>query len=219
MTRARDYDNSARTLASEQTRERVLAAAAELLTRQGYLKMTIAGLAAAAQVSPQTVYNLIGGKAEVLKATYDVVLAGDADEIPMSQRPEFLALRQSPDAATHVRLYAALARGLYERVGPLLATVLDHAGADQGLADFVATIERERRTGNSHMVTALAERHGLPAGVDLETVVDRVWVLTAPELADRLLRRCGWHPDAYQAWLGDHLVLAVTAGPAGGKRP
>ena len=37
--------------------------------------MTIASLAKAAGVSPQTVYNSIGGKAAVVKAVYDVLLA------------------------------------------------------------------------------------------------------------------------------------------------
>lgn len=213
MTRARSYDNSARREAAQLTRTRILAAAASLLVADGYPGMSIAGLARAAGVSPQTVYNAVGGKAEVLKATYDVALAGDADDVPMSRRPEFLALHDSPDAASHARLYAALARHIAERVGPLLATVLDHAGADPALADFVATIERERRTGNGHMVAALAQRHGLPDGVGIEEVVDQVWVLTAPDLADRLIRRRGWSPDAYEAWLATHLAVAFTTGP------
>lgn len=213
MTRPRNYDNSARREAAQLTRARILAAAASLLVETGYLGMSIAALAQAAGVSPQTVYNAVGGKADVLKATYDVALAGDADDVPMSQRPEFLALHDSPDAASHARLYAALARHIAERVGPLLATVLDHAGADPALAEFVATIERERLTGNGHMVAALAQRHGLPDGVSVDEVVDQVWVLTAPDLADRLIRRRGWSPDAYEAWLATHLEVAFTTGP------
>ncbi|MEU1429871.1 hypothetical protein ABZ412_22595 [Nocardia sp. NPDC005746] len=43
--------------------------------------MTISGLAQATGVNPQTVYNAVGGKAEVLKATYNIVLAGDDDDL------------------------------------------------------------------------------------------------------------------------------------------
>lgn len=213
MSRVREYDNSARQAAAQATRERILQTAVRLLVDRGYQAMSIADLAAVAGVSPQTVYNAVGGKAAVLKAAYDFVLAGDADEVPMMARPEFIALRSSPDAASHARAYAALARQLSERIGPLLATVLDHAGADPALSEFVAVIEQERRTGNTRMVQALSERHGLPDGVSVDVVVDRVWVLTAPEVADRLLRRRGWTGAAYERWLARHLELAFTADP------
>ena len=64
---------------AERTRARIIETARSLLLRGGLATMTIADLARAAQVSPQTVYNAIGGKAEVVKAAYDVTLAGDDD--------------------------------------------------------------------------------------------------------------------------------------------
>lgn len=212
VARSRSYDNSARLDAARETRRRILRTAQHLLMTSGYSTMTISALAQAAGVSPQTVYNAVGGKAEVLKATYDMVLAGDDADVPMSSRPEFLAMSRTPDAAAHARAYAAWTRAIYERVGPLVWTVLEHSGADPALLDFAATIETERRTGNTHMVTALRERHGLPAGLTPQTAVDSVWVLTAPDLADRLMRRCGWSATAYETWLGDHLILALRLG-------
>lgn len=212
MARSRSYDNSARLDAARETRRRILEAALELLTTSGYSAMTITALAKAAGVSPQTIYNSVGGKADILKATYDTVLAGDDSDVPMSERPEFLAMRETSDAAAHARAYAAWSRAIYQRVGPLLSAVLAHTGADPALAEFAATIERERRTGNTHMVTALRERHGLPTGLTPQSAIDTVWVLTAPETADRLLRRCGWSAEAYETWLGDHLVLALCGG-------
>lgn len=210
VTRPRGYNNAARTEAARETRRRILEAAGRLLIDGGYPRMTITALSREAGVSPQTVYNAVGGKAEILKAAYDVMLAGTDDDIPMSQRPEFLAMRDSSDAATHARLYAAWSAAIYERVGPLLATVLTHAGADPALSAFAATIEGERRTGNTHLVRALAERHGLPPGLSQERAVDMVWALTAPEVADRLLRRRAWTAQQYERWLGDHLALSLT---------
>ncbi|MBO0852826.1 MAG: TetR/AcrR family transcriptional regulator [Nocardia sp.] len=214
MTRPRSYDNSARLDAARETRRRILSAAERLLTTSGYAAMTVTALARAAGVSPQTVYNSVGGKAAVLKATYDTVLAGDDSDVPMSERPEFLAMRDTPDAAAHARAYAAWTRAIYERVGPLLSAVLAHTGADPALAEFAATIEHERRTGNTHVVTAVLDRHGLPEGLTPQTVIDAVWTLTSPETADRLMRRCGWSAAAYETWMGDHLAL-ILSGPAG----
>ncbi|MGJ6980356.1 hypothetical protein ACSDQ9_07475 [Aestuariimicrobium soli] len=91
-------------------------------------------------------------------------------------------------------------------VGPLLARLI-HAGAssDPIIADLVETIDRERRTGNGHMVQAMEAAHGLPPGMTREPVIDVVWTLTSPEVADRLLRRCGWTPGQYERLLATSL--------------
>lgn len=219
MSRTRAYDNSGRVEAAEATRRRILATAAELLLRDGYHAMSVAGLARTAVLSPQTVYNSVGSKAEVVKAVYDVMLAGDEDRRPMSERPGFLALAESPDRAAFGRAYAAWSASIYARVGPLLGVLLaEGPGGDTGLREFVATIERERRAGNGHALDILEETHGLAPGRTRERLLDEVWTLTAPELYDRLVRRCRWTQDAYAAWLGDVLAAAVerseVTGPA-----
>ena len=63
------------------TRRRIVAAATTLLLSDGYHAMSVSALARAAGVSPQTVYNAIGGKSEVLKLVYDILLAGDEERI------------------------------------------------------------------------------------------------------------------------------------------
>jgi hypothetical protein len=59
----------------------------------------------------------------------------------------------------------------------------------------------------------MTSRFGLPAGVSREAMVDVVWTLTAPEIADRLVRRCGWSPERYEAWLASALGTALTPYP------
>ncbi|EWT02879.1 TetR family transcriptional regulator [Intrasporangium oryzae NRRL B-24470] len=219
MSRTRSYDNSGRVEAAAETRRRVIATARDLLVSEGYHAMSVAQLARTAGLSPQTVYNSVGGKAEVVKAVYDVMLAGDEDPTPMSERPEFLAMGEAPDRAAFGRAYAAWSASIYARVGSLLGVLLaDGAGGDQGLRDFVSTIDRERRTGNGHAVDTLERRHGLAPGRDREELVDEIWTLTAAEVYDRLVRRCGWTHEAYAAWLGDALAAATAREVSGRKR-
>jgi len=207
----RAYDNSARAQAAADTRRRILDAAGAMLLDGGYHSMSVAGLASAAGVSPQTVYNSVGGKADVVKAVYDVLLAGDENPVPMSSRPEFLAMGEAPDRDTFGRAYAAFGAGIWRRVGPLLGVLLaDGAGSDTTLAAFVATIDGERLTGNTHAITLLESRHGLPDGRARGELVDEVWTLTAPEIYDRFVRRRGWSHDAYAAWLADAVAGACT---------
>lgn len=208
----RGYDNSRRTEAARLTRARIVAAGREQFLEAGYHGTSVAALARRAGVSPQTIYNAVGGKAEVLKAVYDVLLAGDDEPIAMNQRPEMIHVRTRGDRAATLRAYAALARMLVERAGPLLGVVLaEGAGSDAELSAFLATIDRERRLGNTGVVKHIEERFGLGDGVEAERAVDLVWTLTAPENADRLIRRRGWSYDDYERWLAEALVDGLRA--------
>ncbi len=191
-----------------ETRRRIVAVATDLLVRGGYGAMTIAGLARAAGVSPQTVYNAVGGKAEVVKAAYDVLLAGDITAVAMSDRPEFRAVTQAQDPASYGAAYAAWTRRIHDRVGDLLAALLAHGAAgDPVLEEFLRTIDRERRTGNeASLPTAIRA----DLGSQLPRVVDVVWLLTSPEVHERLCRRAGWTPEDYERWLAAQLERAVT---------
>ena len=211
MSTPRSYDNSGRSQAATATRRRILEAARGLLLGGGYHAMSVAGLARAAGVSPQTVYNSVGGKAEVVKALYDVMLAGDESQVPMSRRPEFLAVAEAEDRDGFGRAYAAFSAGILGRVGPLVGVLLaEGPGSDATLADFFATIDRERLKGNTDAVRLLQRTHGLPAGRRRGAVVDEIWTLTSPEVFDRLVRRRGWSQRAYAAWLADALAAACT---------
>ena len=212
MSRPRSYVSPRRDDAARHTRARILDVAEQELERSGYHATTIAGLASAAGVSPQTIYNSIGGgKAAVIKALYDVRLAGDDEPVPMAERPEIRRIAEQSDATAALRAYIAAGRVLYERVGRLLGILLvDGPGADADLRTFVDTIERERRIGNASIVTHVAGRFGLRPGLNAEQAVDIVWTLTSFEIADRLIRRCGWSLDAYEQWLGDVVVGSLT---------
>ena len=131
-------------------------------------------------VSPKTVYNSIGGKAQVVRRwVYDVMLAGDDDPTPMSQRPAFLALSTNGDPETFFRAYAHLSRLIFERVGPLLGVT--PAGRLRGDANLAPSSPRSKASG-------APERHALtppPATPASPTsggarLHDIVWTLTAP---------------------------------------
>lgn len=207
---ARQYRAPQRAERAQATRAHIVRTAHDLLLGGGgYGGMTITGLADAAGVSPQTVYNSIGGKADVVKAVYDVMLAGDEDSTPMSERPEFRRVTGATDVTSYAAAYAAWVRVIYDRVGPLLGVLLAHGpGGDPVLEDFVATIDSERKQGNTNSLRGVAERGQLPSP-RFDEAVGAVWALTAPELYDRLVRRCGWTPAAYERWLTKQLGAAL----------
>jgi len=208
---ARRYDSSTRELTARETRRRIVAAARELVLEGGYRAMTVTGLAAAAGVSPQTVYNSVGGKAEVVKAVYDTMLSGDDDPTPMSERPQFLAIQEAGDAQAWGSAYAAWTLSIMNRVGPLLGVLLDHGPrGDPVLEDLVSTINVERRTGNENALKGLTSLGLVSRRVaQRKHIVDVVWTLTSPEVYDRLVVHCGWSDAAYRTWLAAALTAAV----------
>jgi hypothetical protein len=209
----RTYDNSARLEAAQDTRAAIVEAARSELVTGGYRQLTIAAVAAAAGVSPQTIYNSVGNKAALVKAVYDVTIAGDDDPVPMSDRPGFRAIREAPTAAAYALAYAAWCRVLNGRTAPLLAALTGGgAGSDPEIAAFLATIEEERRTGSTHAVAGFAKAHRLPPGLSRQRAADILWTLNDPMVHDRLVRRCGWSPAAYERWLVGQLLATLTGG-------
>ena len=193
------------------TRARVLAAALELFVRRGYVGTTITAVAHRARVSPQTVYNVIGGKAALFKAVYDVAIAGDDEPVPIGARTAFEEILVAEDARTCLTLYARLGRQLYRRVGALISVPLAEGGGnDPELQAFITTIEEERRAGTAGIARHVAARFGLRPGLTEAEAADVLWTVTAPEVADRLVRRCGWSLDRYEAWLARTMIHALA---------
>ena len=104
----REYRSELRSQQADQTRARVAQAAAGLFVRDGYAATSINAVARAAGVSAQTVYNIFGTKAAVLKAAYDIALVGDADPVPLAERADVRALYADPDPVRFLRGYARL---------------------------------------------------------------------------------------------------------------
>jgi len=215
----RPYESAQRAEAARETRRRILRVAESELLAVGYHATSVATLAKAAGVSPQTIYNSVGSKAQVVKAVYDVLLAGDDEQVAMSDRPEFRAVLNQRSIAATLRSYAGLTRLITSRVGAVVGVlIVEGAGGDTGLREFLTTVDRERRIGNEQVVKVIVERFGLPDGLPFDQATDQVWALTAPELADRLVRRRGWSLDDFEQWLAAALIGGFSS-PRAAKRP
>jgi AcrR family transcriptional regulator len=205
----RRYSAALRNEQTALTRRRILEAAGRLFAEQGYLGTTLAGVAKEAAVSVQTVYNVVGGKSVLLKAVYDMTLAGDDEPVPMFQRPIFRAMIEAPTGRECLGHYAAIARLLSERIQPLVSMTLAQAATgDPDLREFADAIEGERAIGTGNLARHLAERFGLREGLDVQSAADVLWTLTGPEIAQRLVVNRGWSWDRYEHW------FATTAAEA-----
>src|SRR5689334_12875748 len=86
---SRSYDASRRRADADQRRMRVVDAAERLFLTDGYAATTVAGVAAAAGVSVDTIYKGFGGKPGLVRAIRDRGLEG-SEAVPAEQRSDAL---------------------------------------------------------------------------------------------------------------------------------
>ena len=210
---SRKYDSAVRDEAARTTRRRVVEAARALFLTDGYASTTVRMIAGAAGVSEQTVYARIGNKAAILKAVYDVMLAGDDEPIPMAERPEFQRMRDAPDAPSLLAAYANVASGLSRRLRPVLELVHGARAVEPDLDLLARTGDDERRTGALMFARNFVARGFARPGLDVDSVADLVWVLNSPEVYLLQVRENELSDDAYQRWLAETLGLCLMAPP------
>lgn len=201
----RTYDSSGRREEALRRRVAILDACRTVLLRAGYAGLTIRAVAEAAAVSQETIYKSFGGKRGLVKALYDVTLAGDHEPVPLAGRPAARALLTEPDPHAKVAGYARLARQISERLGAVTAA-LSAGGAEA--AEITAQTGRERLAGTTAFVGHLAATGHLRPGQDPDRAAEACWVLTAPELY-RLCTDRGWSADTYEEWLARMLTATL----------
>jgi AcrR family transcriptional regulator len=205
----RGYDGSGRRAAALRNRTAILDACRDLLLRDGYRAASIQAVAERAGVSAALVYKTFGSKQALVKAVYDATLAGDGDPAPMSERAELRAVFAEPDPERRLAGYAAFVGGAHERLAGLLAVF---AAADPELAEIAGATDRERAAGTKAFVGRLAADGLLAHGLAPDRAADACWLLTSPQVHDRLRRTCGWEPGEYRDWLARMLAAALLPG-------
>jgi AcrR family transcriptional regulator len=209
-TPRRPYNSGRRREAALRNRTAVLAACRELLFQDGYHATTVRAVAERAGVSVETVYKTFGGKPGMVKALWDITLAGDDEPVPMGDRPQMREIIGTREPDAKLRLYAAYVRGIHERVAELF-TLLTQAGPDVG--EVLETGERERLTGVTAFVAHLDEAGALGPEADPTHLADALWALAGPQLYTQLTIGRGWSTAVYEEWLATTLTATLLPPP------
>ena len=211
MKSARTYTSTMRAEQSARTRAVVITAARGLFFDEGgYAQTSVSAIAQAAGVSVQTIYNVFGSKAGLLKAVFDTTLAGDDEPVPMGQRPEFLAMERETDPSALLHHYARIGAMLMKRVGPFVARIHEGAAAgDPDLATLLEVSAKERLVGATEVVASVRRLGPLRPGLTAARARDIVWTHTSYELWDLLVLQRGWSATAYADYLGRSMSRAL----------
>lgn len=204
----RAYDASGRQAQADANRRAVVRAAQELFLRDGFGRTTVAAVAEAAGVSPETIYGAFGSKGQLLHRVWDITVGGDDEEVTFHERPEIRAIRAEPDLRIRLLLHAELSARTAERIGPFQLMVQSAAGADPAAAEMLEEMGRQRLAGISVMAAEAAATGQL--AVSEEECRDVMWAMTDGLLWHRLVRERGWNQERFAAWLGRAWVAALV---------
>jgi AcrR family transcriptional regulator len=207
----RRYDSSRRKAAARATAAAILAAAHDLFVERGYGRTTIADIAAAAGVAPETIYATIGNKPTLLRRVWDVTIGGDDDDIPFHERPEIRAIRDEPDLALRFRMHAAMYTRTARRTAPFLLALAGAAAAEPTAAEMLTEVSQQRLVGMSVMACDAAATGRL--AVSEEVCRDIVWSMTDGTLWHRLVNERGWTDEEFADWLARTWVATIVTPP------
>lgn len=207
----RRYDSSGRQAQARETRRRIVAAATELFVGQGYAATSVAAIAAAAGVAPQTVHAAFGTKAALLGAAVDVALAGDDEPVAVFDRPDARSVLSSTSAGDAAARLAATATTLLERAGALIHAADAAPDPDGELDEMRRRGHRARRADMRRVAGAFEAAGFLRPSVDADLAADVLWVLTSPDAYWAFTVTQGWSARRYERWLREsieHLLFA-----------
>jgi len=212
----RSYTSQLRADQAIQTRRRIVDAAAELFAERGYAATTIDAVAAAAGVSRKTVFDSVGGKAQLMKLAYDFAIVGDDQPVPLNDRPEIADLLAEPDHAKRLAMYAALVVSIDRRISAIWRALEGAAASDPEARRLHTTTIRQRRRGMQEAAQLFADAGALRSDIDADVAADLMWLYNDPSLYDKLVRQRGCSVAQFQTWLTEALqvqLLGTTATP------
>ena len=182
------------------TRERILAAARDLIVARHPSALSVAEIARAAGVSHRTVYRYFATKEALIEAVADRPLAPD-EEMPFTTS-------------------WAEAPGALRVVWHLFARHLDDLRGER-MVPYGIELRRARYRRGSEMVDAILRDAGVPDGPELDSLREVIVLLTSSSTLLELIDRHGLDVDRSVDVVVDavqRLVQSATRGKAEGER-
>lgn len=207
----RAYRSEVREAAAQQTRLRVLDAAAELFVERGFVGTTLKGVAERAGVGERTLYDRFGDKVELFEQVMRYRTRGDDRPIPGPERPEVLAVFETTDADEIIELHMAYGADLLDRAGDLIMAAIAASGSDSAMASHFASAYSSVHGIHLKVTRHLESLGHLKPGLDAVTAADILHSLAHPAIHQSLRRQRRWSQSRYRQWLIDIAKQQVLA--------
>ena len=207
----RRYHSPLRADQAEQTRQRVLQAAFDLLVERGYARTTLAAVAESASVSTETIYLAFGGKRGLLEGVIETAIAGE-DDPPTPDNAWWATVAELPDARDRLRRMVEYSCRILARTRPIHAVIRGAADMEPFAAELTSRLLHERLANQTDRIR---EHLGddLRPGLSVAEAGERYCVLVSPELYQLLTVELGWTAKRHRAWVATLLEAELLEAP------
>jgi len=206
----RRYRSELRQRQAAETRLRVVGAAAELFSRQGYQATTFAQLATEAGVSVETVQRH-GPKSALLQAALELASFGVEGETDLFATDLGKSMLQVRDTAELAALIGSAMLAINAPSAGLWVAVASAAQSDEELRGYYADLLGVLRRQVEHVFRVFAERGWLRTDVPFDDLVEAFCVITSVETYVRFVRLDGKPDDAYTEFVARTLRETVLS--------
>jgi len=204
----RSYDSSRRRELAEERRSATLDVARAAFLSQGYATTTVDSVAAAAGVSPATIYKTYGGKVGLIRAICDRALEG-AGSVPAETRSDALRALSNPRAV--VDAWGRLTAEVSPRISPVVLLLRAAAATDADAGAALAEVEANHLARMADNARFLARAGFLREGVSVTAARDVLWFCSSPETYELLIVRRKWTRKQFAAFVSETIAAAVLA--------
>ena len=170
---------------------------------------TIADIADAAAVNPDTVYRLVGRKPMVLRELIEQALSGTDHAIAGEDRSHVRAMAIEPVPAVKLEIYAAAVRATHGRLAPLFLALRDASSTEPDAEQVWKEIGERRAANMRKLVRSVRSATTTRYATSTSEAADTVWALNSPELYVMLTVERGWTPQRYERWLARSLSRLI----------
>jgi AcrR family transcriptional regulator len=192
-----------------ETRRRVLDAAEDRFTRDGYAVTTMTAIADRADVAVQTLYAVFGTKRAILTELIDARILGDDQAGALKDRNDWQEMEREADPRRQVALLASIATRIGKRSGAIIEVMAAAAGADPDIAAVYRRQRQARYEDQRRIARSLARRHALRKGLSEAEAADVIWTLVNTRTYRSLVGERRWTDSRYERWLTDLLAGAL----------
>jgi AcrR family transcriptional regulator len=209
VKRARRYNSPLREEQAGQTRRRALAAARELFLAQGYAGTTVAEVAKAAGLSPDTIYVSLGGKQGLLEGVWALAVYDPDDPKQREQQHRLERIARLSDPHKRLRRLVQVSCETLARSSPVHAVIRGAADGHPFAADLRARLLGSRLKIQSRRLHAVLGS-SLRTGISITRAAEHYSALLSPELHHLLTVERNWSARQYETWafeLLDHDLL------------
>jgi AcrR family transcriptional regulator len=196
-TSRRAYNSPLRADQAQQTRRRVLETARRLFVEHGYAATTVAAVAAAAGVSPETVYQAVGGKRGLLEGVMDIT---GPHESAADDEDWWVMVGELTAAGARLDLIVEYSCRIMARTHSIHAIIRGASDKEAFARDLGRRLLEERLKNQTERIRRYIA-DDLKPGLSIEEAGERYCVLASPDLYHLLTVELGWTAEHHQEWL------------------